>query len=50
MISLLAAVRVYLYTAPCDMRRGFDGLQALARHVVGVDAGGSPVCVLRPAP
>ena len=37
MISLPAAVRVYLYTAPCDMRRGFDGLQALAKHVVGVD-------------
>ena len=37
MISLPAAVRVYLYTAPCDMRRGFDGLQSLARHVVGVD-------------
>ena len=37
MISLPAAVRVNLYTAPCDMRRGLDGLQALARHVVGVD-------------
>jgi transposase len=37
MISLPAAVRVYLYTAPCDMRRGFDGLQMLARHVIGVD-------------
>ena len=33
MISLPAAVRVYLYTAPCDMRRGFDGLQSLARHL-----------------
>jgi transposase len=37
MISLPAAVRVYLYTLPCDMRRGFDGLQALASHVIGVD-------------
>jgi transposase len=37
MISLPAAVRVYLYTAPCDMRRGFDGLQMLAAHVIGVD-------------
>jgi len=37
MISLPAAVRVYLYTAPCDMRRGFDGLKALATHAIGVD-------------
>lgn len=37
MIVLPAAVRVYLYTAPCDMRRGFDGLRALATHVVGID-------------
>ena len=32
MISLPAAVRVYLYTAPCDMRRGFDGLRTLVRQ------------------
>ena len=37
MISLPAAVRVYLCTVPCDMRRGFDGLKMLARTVVGVD-------------
>lgn len=37
MITLPAVVRVYLYTAPCDMRRGFDGLKALAEHGVGVD-------------
>ncbi len=37
MIRLPAAVRIYLYTAPCDMRRGFDGLKALATHVIGVD-------------
>jgi len=37
MISLPAAVRVYLYTTPCDMRRGFDGLQMLAGTVIGVD-------------
>jgi len=36
-ISLPAAVRVYLYTAPCDMRRGFDGLKMLAEVVMGVD-------------
>jgi transposase len=37
MISLPAAVRVYLCTLPCDMRRGFDGLKMLAQTVVGVD-------------
>lgn len=37
MIGLPVSVRVYLYTAPCDMRRGFDGLKALAEHGVGVD-------------
>ena len=37
MIHLPAAVRVYLYTAPCDMRRGFDSLKLLAEHGVGVD-------------
>jgi transposase len=29
MIHLPASVRVYLATSPCDMRRSFDGLQAL---------------------
>ncbi len=37
MISLPAAVRVYLCTVPCDMRRGFDSLKMLAQNVVGVD-------------
>jgi transposase len=37
MITLPAAVRIYLYTAPCDMRRGFDGLKTLAEVVIGVD-------------
>lgn len=37
MIGLPAAVRVYLYTAPCEMRRGFDGLKMLAEHGIGVD-------------
>ncbi len=37
MISLPAAVRVYIYTLPCDMRKSFDSLSALARELVGVD-------------
>ncbi len=45
MIGLPAAVRVYLYTSPCDMRRGFDGLKALAEHGVGVDPLGGDLFV-----
>jgi transposase len=37
MITLPAAVRVYLCTLVCDMRRGFDSLKMLAATVVGVD-------------
>jgi transposase len=45
MIGLPAAVRVYLYTAPCDMRRGFDGLKALAEYGVGVNPLGGDLFV-----
>ena len=45
MIGLPAAVRVYLYTAPCDMRRGFDGLKALAEYAIGVDPLGGDLFV-----
>ena len=31
MLKLPASVRVFLATAPCDMRRQFDGLAALVR-------------------
>jgi transposase len=31
MLSLSSAVRIFLWTAPVDMRKGFDGLQALVR-------------------
>ena len=30
-------VRVYLYGSPCDMRKSFNGLVALARNVMGKD-------------
>jgi transposase len=30
-------IRVFLYGQPTDMRRSFDGLQALARHAMGHD-------------
>jgi transposase len=37
-IHLPASVRVYLATAPCDMRRSFDGLHALVSAVMQLDA------------
>lgn len=30
-------LRVHLYGQPCDMRRSFDGLQAMVRHELGAD-------------
>lgn len=38
MIHLPASVRVYLCTAPCDMRRSFDGLHALVIRTMQLDA------------
>ena len=40
MLSFPAAIKVYLCTVPCDMRRSFDGLSMLAervRVVIGED-------------
>jgi transposase len=37
-IHLPASVRVYLCTSPCDMRRSFDGLHALAAGAMKLDA------------
>ena len=38
MMHLPASVRVYLCTAPCDMRRSFDGLHALVTGAMRLDA------------
>jgi transposase len=38
MIHLPASVRVYLCLNPCDMRRSFDGLHALVRDHLELDA------------
>jgi transposase len=38
MIHLPACVRVYLCLSPCDMRRSFDGLHALVRDHLELDA------------
>jgi len=37
MLTLSATVRIYLATGPTDLRRGFDGLSALARDVLRAD-------------
>jgi transposase len=37
-IHLPASVRVYLCTAPCDMRRSFDGLYALVSGTMQLNA------------
>ena len=38
MIHLPASVRVYLCLTPCDMRRSFDGLHALVREYLELEA------------
>jgi transposase len=38
MIHLPASVRVYLCLEPCDMRKSFDGLHALVRDHLELDA------------
>jgi transposase len=34
MLSFPAAIKVYLCTVACDMRRSFDGLSMMAEHVI----------------
>lgn len=38
MIHLPASVQVYLSLTPCDMRKSFDGLHALVREYLELDA------------
>jgi transposase len=44
-IHLPASVRVYLCLTPCDMRRSFDGLHALVREHLELDAFGGHLFV-----
>ena len=37
MLTLPESVRIYLATAPADMRKGFDGLSALVTQELGED-------------
>jgi IS66 Orf2 like protein len=34
MLSFPAAIKVYLCTIPCDLRRSFDGLSMMAEHLI----------------
>jgi hypothetical protein len=34
MLSFPAAIKVYLCTVACDMRRSFDGLSMMAQHII----------------
>jgi transposase len=36
-LALTAAIRIYLYRAPCDMRKSFDGLCGIIRSRLGAD-------------
>jgi transposase len=45
MIHLPASVRVYLCLSPCDMRKSFDGLHAMVRDAMGMDALGGHLFV-----
>ena len=37
MLALSAAIRIYLYRAPCDMRKSFDGLCGMIRSELAAD-------------
>jgi transposase len=45
MFSLPASVKIYLCLEPCDMRRSFDGLSAMAEQVIGVNPLGGHLLV-----
>lgn len=50
MIHLPASVRVYLCLTACDMRKSFDGLHALVREHLELDAlRRASGCVRQPA-
>jgi len=36
-LALTAAIRIYLYRSPCDMRKSFDGLCGIIRSELGGD-------------
>lgn len=47
MLSIPKTMRIFVASAPCDMRRQFDGLAALAREALGADARSGDLFVFR---
>lgn len=47
MLSLAAGTRVFLASQPVDMRKGFDGLAAIARTVLDLDPFGGHLFLFR---
>ena len=47
MLSFPAAVKAYLCTVPCDMRRSFEGLSILAAHLIGCNPDSGHLFVFR---
>lgn len=45
MLGLGSATRIYLAAGATDMRKGFDGLADLARHVLEVDPLSGHLCI-----
>jgi transposase len=39
MLSLSGSLRVFMAVEPCDMRKGYEGLSALAGEVLGEGGG-----------
>lgn len=50
MLSLPPSVRVFVCTRPADMRKGYDGLAALAREVIEQDPLSGHLFVFRNRP
>jgi transposase len=46
MLTLPASVRIYVAAEPVDLRRGFDGLAAATRNLMGDPLSGHLFCFL----
>jgi transposase len=47
MFTLPPALRIYLATAPTDLRKGFDGLSAAVMQIIGQDPTSGHIFVFR---
>ncbi len=44
MLGFSGSLRVFVAVEPCDMRKGYEGLSALAGEVLGEDVRSGAVC------